>query len=162
MVSLLLQAGFPGVPSPRPTFGEAQNPFAHMELNPMKPRVLLADDSERVVRAVSRILADEFNVAGHVYDGDEAIKSVIRLKPDVVVMDIVMPRLDGIRATRRLSQMNLPTKTVILSGLEDQNFVEAALAAGASGFVFKSCMFHDLSRAIHEALAGRVFVSTRP
>jgi len=133
-----------------------------MELNPTKPRVLLVDDSERVLRAVSRLLETEFNVVGYAYDGAEAIKSAIRLKPDAVVMDIVMPRLDGIQATRRLSQMNSPTKTVVLSGLEDQDFVEASLGAGASGFVFKSCMVRDLSLAIHEALAGRVFVSTRP
>jgi DNA-binding NarL/FixJ family response regulator len=132
-----------------------------MELNPIKPRVLLVDDSERVVRAVSRILADEFDVIGYAHDGAEAIKSVIRLKPDVVVMDIVMPKLDGIQATRRLSQMNLPSKTVVLSGLEDQDFIEAAMAAGASGFVFKSCMVRDLSLAIHEALTGKVFVSNR-
>jgi DNA-binding NarL/FixJ family response regulator len=133
-----------------------------MELNPTKPRILLVDDSERILRAVSRVLADEFNVVGYAYEGAEAIKSAIRLKPDVVVMDIVMPRVDGIQATRRLSKMNSPAKTVVLSGLEDQDFVEASLAAGASGFVFKSCMVRDLSLAIREALAGRVFVSTRP
>jgi DNA-binding NarL/FixJ family response regulator len=132
-----------------------------MDLSSNKPRVLLADDSERIIQAVSNLLAEEFEVVGCVRDGAEAIKAVIRLRPDVIVMDIVMPKQDGIQAARYLNQMNSPTKIVFLSGLEDQEYVEASLAAGASGFVFKCRAAHDLSLAIHEALAGRVFVSTR-
>ena len=101
-------------------------------------------------------------MVGCARDGAEAIKAAIRLKPDVIVMDIVMPKQDGIQAARRLSQMNSPTKIVFLSGLEDQEYVEASLAAGGSGFVFKCCAARDLSVALHDALAGRVFVSTRP
>jgi DNA-binding NarL/FixJ family response regulator len=132
-----------------------------MDLSSNKPRILLADDSERIVQAVSKLLAEEFEVVGCAHDGAEAIKAVIQLKPDVIVMDIVMPNQDGIRAARRLNQMNSPTKIVLLTGLEDQEYVEASLAAGATGFVFKCCAARDLSLAIHEVLAGRVFVSTR-
>ena len=133
-----------------------------MDISSTKPRVLLADDSERIVQTVSMLLAEEFEVVGHVSDGAEAIKAAIRLKPDVIVMDIVMPKQDGIQAARRLNQMNSPTKIVFLSGLDDQEYVEASLATGASGFVFKCCAARDLTLALHEALAGRVFVSTRP
>jgi DNA-binding NarL/FixJ family response regulator len=132
-----------------------------MVFSPTRPRVLLADDSERITQAVSTLLAKDFEVVGVARDGAEAIEAVSRLKPDVVVMDIVMPKQDGIQATRRLNQMNSPSKIVFLSGLEDQEYVEASLASGASGFVFKCRAALDLSRAIHEALAGRVFVSTR-
>jgi DNA-binding NarL/FixJ family response regulator len=132
-----------------------------MNLSSTKPRVLLADDSERIVQIVSTLLAEEFEVVGYARDGVEAIKAAIRLKPDVLVMDIVMPKQDGIQAARRLNQMNSTTKIVFLTGLEDQEYVEASLAAGASGFVFKCRAACDLSLAVHEALAGRVFVSTR-
>ena len=132
-----------------------------MELSSTKPRILLADDSQRVIQAISLLLAEEFEVVGYAHDGAEAIKAAIRLKPDVIVMDIVMPNQDGIQAARRLNQMNCPVKIVFLTGLEDQDYVEASLAAGASGFVFKCRAALDLSRAVREVLAGRVFVSTR-
>jgi two-component system response regulator DegU len=133
----------------------------NMDLSSTKPRILLADDSQRVIEAISMLLSEEFEVVGSVHDGTEAIKAAIRLKPDVLVMDIVMPKQDGIQAARRLHQMNCPTKIVLLTGMEDQDYVEASLAAGASGFVFKCRAALDLSRAVHEVLAGRVFVSTR-
>jgi DNA-binding NarL/FixJ family response regulator len=126
-----------------------------------RPRVLLADDSEPIIWAISRLLADKFDVVGHARDGAKAIKAAIQLKPDVIVMDIMMPKLDGIQATRRLKRMNSPTKIVVLSGLVDQDFVEAALAAGANGFVFKSRAAQDLPLAIQAAFAGRTFASTK-
>ena len=132
-----------------------------MDFGSTRPSVLIADDSDRILQAVSNLLAEEFDVIGCVGDGAEAIKAVIRMKPDVVVMDIVMPRQDGIQAARRIKQMNSPTKIVFLSGLEDQEYVDASLAAGGSGFVFKSRAGCDLSLAIYEALACRVFVSTQ-
>lgn len=133
-----------------------------MNFSSSKPRILLADDCERIVQTVSVLLAGEFEVVGCARDGAEAIKATIKLKPDVIVMDIVMPKQDGIQAARRLRQMNSPAKIVFLSGMEDQEYVEAALAAGGSGFVFKCRAACDLSVALHDALAGRVFVSTRP
>lgn len=132
-----------------------------MHSSSTRPRILLADDSKRAIQAISILLAEEFEVVGCAHDGTEAVKAAIRLKPDAIVMDIVMPKQDGIQATRRLTQMNSPTKIVILTGLEDQDFVEASLAAGASAFVFKCRAALDLSRAVHEVLAGRTFVSTR-
>jgi DNA-binding NarL/FixJ family response regulator len=132
-----------------------------MYLSSTRPRIVLADDSKRVTQAISILLAEEFEVVGCAHDGTEAVKAVIRLKPDVIVMDIVMPKQDGIQAARRLNQMNSPTKIVVLTGLEGQDYVDASLAAGASGFVFKCRAALDLRRAVHEVLAGRVFVSTR-
>jgi CheY-like chemotaxis protein len=133
-----------------------------MDRSSTKLRVLLADDSDQTIQSVSEILATEFEVVGRAVDGADAITAVIRLKPDLIVMDIVMPNKDGIQAARRLSQMNSPTKIVFLTGLEDQDYVDACLAAGASGYVFKCRAAFDLPRALHEAVAGRVFVSPRP
>jgi CheY-like chemotaxis protein len=127
-----------------------------------RPRVLLADDSERMIQAVSKLLAEEFDVVGSVGDGEEAIRAACRLVPDVMVLDIRMPRLNGIRAAQILKEMNLSIKIVFLSGLEEREFVEAALAANGSAFVFKTCAVRDLRPAIREALAGRVFVSVPP
>ena len=132
-----------------------------MHLWSNKPRVLVADPSEQVIQAVAKILAKEFEVVGFARDGDETLRSVIRLKPDVAVINIIMPVRDGIRIAQRLKEMNSPTKTVFLSGLEDHEYVEASLAAGAHGFVFKKRVVRDLSRGIHEVLAGRIFVSPR-
>ena len=121
----------------------------------------MADRSEQIIQVVAKILAKDFEIVGFTRDGAETLKAVIRLKPDVAVMDILMPAPDGIQVARRLKEMNSPTKIVFLSGLEDQEYVEASLAAGAHGFVFKNLVVQDLSLAIHDALVGRIFVSTR-
>ena len=126
-----------------------------------KPRILVADRSEQIIQAVAKILAKEFEVVGFARDGEETLRAVIHLKPDIAVMDIIMPMMDGIRVARRLKEINSPTKTVFLSGLEDQEYVEACLAAGAHGFVFKKRVVRDLSLGIREVLAGRIFVSSR-
>lgn len=125
-----------------------------------KPRVLLADVSERAMQVISRLLMDEFEVVGCVQDGEEAVKAVIRLKPDVIVMEIVMPKADGIQASRRLKKMNLSTKVVFLSALNSPDYIDASLGANGSAFVFKSRAARDLALAIREVLAGRTFVST--
>jgi DNA-binding NarL/FixJ family response regulator len=132
-----------------------------MHLWSNKPRILVAGRSEQSIQSVAKILAKEFEVVGFARDGEEALRTVIHLKPDVVVMDTIMPVLDGIRVTRRLQEMNSPTKTVFLSGFEDHEYVEAALAAGVHGFVFKKRVVRDVCRGIHEVLAGRIFVSPR-
>ena len=124
------------------------------------PRVLLADDSDRIVQAVSKLLAEEFEIVGSVADGQEAIKTVLRLIPDVMVLDIGMPGLNGIRVAEILKEMESPTRIVFLSGFQDPEFIEASLAAKGSAFVFKTSVFSDLRVAIREALAGRIFVST--
>jgi DNA-binding NarL/FixJ family response regulator len=132
-----------------------------MNLSSTKPRILLADDSEQIIQLVSVLLAKEFEIVGHARDGAEAVKAVIRLNPDVVVMDIVMPNKDGIQAARHLNQLKSPAKIIFLTGLEDHDFVQAALTAGAVGYVFKTRAAQDLPLAIHEAMAGRVFLSKR-
>jgi DNA-binding NarL/FixJ family response regulator len=124
-----------------------------------KLRVLLADDSEQILRTVFRLLDVEFDVVGSVLNGEQAIEATLRLQPDVLVLDILMPVMDGLEAARCLKKIGAPTKIVFLTALEDSALMEAAMGAGGSGFVFKSQLVTDLPLAIHAAVAGRTFLS---
>jgi DNA-binding NarL/FixJ family response regulator len=87
------------------------------------------------------------------------VAEVRRLDPDVLVIDVSMPILDGLQAASQLRSANCRTKIVFLTVHEDQDFVAAALSAGASGYVTKSHLSSDLATAIREALQGHTFVS---
>jgi DNA-binding NarL/FixJ family response regulator len=126
-----------------------------------RPRVVVADDNEAMVRVISRIVGLQFNVVAVAHDGQSSIDAVLKLRPDVLVLDVFMPVLDGIQVVRRLKTLKSDCRIVILTGLEHQECVDAAMTAGASGFVFKTRMASELLRAIHEVLAGRIFVSTQ-
>lgn len=124
-----------------------------------KIRVLLADDHETILTQLRITLVEVFDVVGSVKNGLDAISAVQHLDPDVLVMDISMPVLDGIEVASRLHSAHRRTKVVFLTVHQDEDYVDAALAAGASGFVTKIDVETDLVVAIHEALAGRIFVS---
>jgi DNA-binding NarL/FixJ family response regulator len=124
-----------------------------------KVRVLLADDHETLLARVRSILCKEFEVVGTVDNGRDAVAEVLRLDPDVLVMDISMPILDGLQAAAQLRRKARRTKVVFLSVHEDQDYVDAALAAGASGYVTKSHVASDLALAIREALNGHTYIS---
>jgi DNA-binding NarL/FixJ family response regulator len=124
-----------------------------------KIRVLLADDHKEILVRVRSILCEDFVVVGAVNNGRDAVMEVQRLDPDVLVIDISMPILDGLQAVSRLHCGTCRTKFVFLTVHEDQDYVDAALAAGASGYVTKSQITSDLVPAIREALNGRTFVS---
>jgi DNA-binding NarL/FixJ family response regulator len=124
-----------------------------------KIRVLLADDHEMMVVRVRAILCKDFDVVGAVDNGRDAVAEVRRLDPDVLVIDISMPILDGLQATSQLLGRACRTKVVFLTVHEDQDYVDAALAAGASGYVTKSHVAPDLVPAIQEALNGRTYIS---
>jgi DNA-binding NarL/FixJ family response regulator len=108
---------------------------------------------------VADVLRKDFEIVASAHNGNEAIEKVVRLNPDVLVLDIEMPGLNGIQTAQRLNESGTVTKIVFLTGYEDPEFVASALAANASGFVFKPRLLHDLPRAIREALAGRFFLS---
>jgi DNA-binding NarL/FixJ family response regulator len=121
-------------------------------------RVLLADDSETILARVRTVLGEGFDIVGAVNNGRDAMAEVRRLDPDVLLMDVCMPILDGLQAASRLGS-NLRTKIVFLSVHEDQDFVDAAFAVGACGYVAKSDVTTDLVPAILAVLQGRTFVS---
>lgn len=116
-------------------------------------RVALADD-QALVRAGFRMIVEsqpDMQVAGEAADGQEAIDLIRRERPDVVLMDIRMPRLDGLAATRQVASMS---RVVILTTYELDEYVFDALAAGASGFLLKAAPPEDLIRAIREVASG--------
>jgi DNA-binding NarL/FixJ family response regulator len=124
-----------------------------------KIRVLLADDHEVVLARVRGVLGEDFDILAAVNNGQDAIREVQRLDPDVLVIDISMPILDGLEAVSRLRATNPRTKVVFLTVHEDQDFVAAAFSAGAFGYVTKSDVTTDLIPVIREALQRRRYVS---
>lgn len=124
-----------------------------------KIRVVLADDHKALLARVRRTLCEEFEVVATVEDGNQAVDAVVLLNPDVLVIDISMPILDGLQAAKRLQQTNCRAKVVFLTIHEDRDFVAAALSVGASGYVTKNRLSTDLVPAIRAALQGSTFVS---
>ena len=121
-------------------------------------RVLLADDHDGILARLRTALNEEFEVVGAVRNGRDAVEEVQRLDPDVLVIDISMPILDGLQAASRL-RSNHRTKIVFLTLHEDCDFIAAAFSAGASGYVTKSDLITDLIPAICAALEGRTYIS---
>jgi DNA-binding NarL/FixJ family response regulator len=125
-----------------------------------KPRVVVADDSSRILAAVKKLLSSQFDIVDCVLNGEQAVEAVMRLQPDLVVLDVVMPQLDGIQAARRLKEFVATSKIVFLTGIEDPDYIKTASDLG-HGFVFKSCMRKDLALAITAALEGGAFYSSK-
>lgn len=121
--------------------------------------MLLADDHDTILARVRVILGDGFDIVGAVSNGRDAVREVQRLDPDVLVIDISMPVIDGLQAVAQLRRTNPRTKFIFLTVHEDPDFVAAAFSAGASAYVTKSHVSTDLIPAIHEALEGRRYVS---
>ena len=120
-------------------------------------RVLIADDHEVVREGLRMILSEEretIAVVGEARDGEEAIRLVERLQPDVVLMDLMMPRLDGIAATARLRSSGSTARVLILTTHADDDRIVDAIRAGAIGYLLKDAMRDQLVRAIHAAARG--------
>jgi len=125
-----------------------------------RARILLADDHEEMRDRVKRHLEKEFEVLDAVETGLALLDSVEKLKPDVCLLDISMPVLNGIETADRLKRSGSTARIVFLTIHEDLDFVRAALNTGALGYVIKRRMVSDLRLAIKEALAGRIFISS--
>ena len=124
-----------------------------------RARVLLADDHEEFLAVEARLLEPEFEVVTTARDGRAALEEAARLGPDVLILDISMPVLDGLETARQLRAAGSRAKIVFLTVHGDPDYVRAGLAAGASGYVVKSRLASDLVPALRAALAGRSFVS---
>jgi DNA-binding NarL/FixJ family response regulator len=126
-----------------------------------KSRIIVADDHS-VVRSGLRLLlqsSPDFTVVAEAENGEEAVALVDRHKPDVVIMDISMPKLNGIEATGLMKQSNPDLKIIILTVHEDEEYVYQMLRAGASGYVLKSAGKKEIFAAIRSALSGDRFFS---
>jgi DNA-binding NarL/FixJ family response regulator len=125
----------------------------------VRARILLADDFKGMLDRAVRLLEPEFEVVGAVGDGCALLEAASQMKPDVCVIDISMPVLSGIQAAAQLIESGSTAKIIFLTVHEDPDFVQAALEAGASGYVLKTRMASDLCNAINGVMAGRLFIS---
>ena len=127
----------------------------------MKIRILVADDHAVVRMGLAALLNlhKDFEVVGQAKNGEIAVKEAANLSPDVVVMDLMMPKIDGIEATRRILQNCRRTKVLILTSHAISDSIAKALAAGASGAVLKSAENKELVSAIRAIASGGSFVS---
>jgi CheY-like chemotaxis protein len=123
-----------------------------------KPRVLVADDNALILSNVSSLLAGNFDLVAAVTDGRQALDASRRLDPDVVVLDVTMPGLDGFQTARELTRSGSRAKIVMLTMHLSNEHVAAAVDAGANGYVTKMRMMSDLERAIDHVVAGRLFM----
>ncbi|MCD9197488.1 response regulator [Aeromicrobium wangtongii] len=119
-------------------------------------RVLVADDQALVRTGFRMILAveDDLEVVGEAADGAAAVEQAVALTPDVVLMDVQMPRMDGIEATRRIVERVPGCRVLILTTFDDDEYLFAALQAGAGGFMLKNCPPEDLVSAIRVVAQG--------
>ncbi|MFD9736548.1 response regulator [Umezawaea sp. NPDC059074] len=124
-------------------------------------RVLIADDEELMRAGLRTMLEadDEITVVAEARNGDEAVAGVLRCRPDVVLMDIRMPQSDGLTATRAIGGMADPPKVVVLTTFDLDEYVHAALRAGAVGFLLKDTPPRDLIKAVHVVADGQAMLS---
>jgi DNA-binding NarL/FixJ family response regulator len=123
---------------------------------PHKITVLLVDDHALVRRGFRRILEDEpdITVAGEASDGEEAVRLAEKLRPQVIIMDCALPRMNGLDATRKILEHFPGTRVLMLSMHPEETWVRQALAAGARGYILKNAVDLELGAAIRRVMAG--------
>ena len=124
-----------------------------------RPRILLADDHTILLDAFKALLESEFEVVGAVTDGRALLAECARLNPDVVVLDIAMPLLNGLDAGRQIKSERRSVKLIYLTMNPEPRLAAEALRLGASGYVLKSSAANELKQAIREALRGRSYIT---
>jgi DNA-binding NarL/FixJ family response regulator len=124
-----------------------------------KPRLLLADDHTILLEGLKALLAPEFDVVATASDGRTVLEAAERHQPDLILLDISMPGLNGIEAARRLNQSNPGAKLIMLTMHADFSFVKAAFEAGVSGYVLKQSAATELVTALHDVGSGRRYIS---
>jgi DNA-binding NarL/FixJ family response regulator len=125
-----------------------------------RPRVLVADDHRAMLDTLVRLLSGDFEIVAAVTDGLSAVTEAAQLEPELLILDIAMPGLNGIAAAARLKERGSTAKVVFVTNLRDREFVQESLALGDVGFVVKDRLVADLLPAIRSVLAGQSFVSS--
>ena len=126
----------------------------------MALRIIIADDHRLIRQGLKSLLESQgFEVVGEAEDGRSAVKLVKKLDPDAVIIDISMPELNGIEATRQIHRETCQVKVIVLSMRSDRQAVLAAFAAGTSGYLLKESAFEEMVIAIKVALEGRTYLS---
>jgi DNA-binding NarL/FixJ family response regulator len=123
-------------------------------------RVLLADDHTLMLGGIKKILASKVDLVGSVGDGRSLVKAVEELKPDIVLLDISMPLLNGIDAARQITKSHPKTKLIFLTMHSDRDYVVEALRAGACGYLLKWSAEEELEAAIATVLKGGVYLTS--
>lgn len=124
-----------------------------------RPRIVIADDHRIILEGLKKLLEADFEVVGAAEDGVELLKAATRLRPDVIVVDISMPNMNGLEAVRQIHEKRKEIKIVFLTMHADTTYAANALAAGASGYVLKNSAPDELVLAINEALQGKTYVT---
>jgi DNA-binding NarL/FixJ family response regulator len=125
----------------------------------IRPRLLLADDHTLVLEGFRRLLEPEFDVVGTVEDGQALLAAAETLQPDLVLVDVSMPGLNGIEVVRRLKKTAPRIKTIVVTMHTDPAYVTEAFRAGASGYLLKRSATDELVKAIHDVLQGRSYLT---
>jgi len=128
-----------------------------------KLRILVADDHELVRRGIRGLLRapSDWKVVGEAANGREAIEKANKLKPDIAIVDLTMPDLDGLQATRKIREESPATKVVVLTMHESDQMVRRVLDAGALGYVLKSDLATHLVRAVKDVSTGKLFLTPK-
>jgi len=122
-------------------------------------RVLIADDHQAMLDTLVHLLSRDFDVIATANDGLAAVTQAEQLEPDLLVLDIAMPGLNGIAAAARLKEQGSQAKVVFVTNMRDREFLQESLTLGDVGFVVKDRLVADLLPAIRRVLAGQTFVS---
>lgn len=125
-------------------------------------RVLIVEDHHLVRQGIRALLekAEDIEVIGEARDGQEAVDQAEKLIPDVIVMDLSMPRLNGSQATERIRALRLPSQVVMLSMYSDETLVRQALRCGAKGYLLKHSVTEELLLAVRAAFRGEIYLSS--
>jgi DNA-binding NarL/FixJ family response regulator len=131
----------------------------------MAARILLVDDHEIVREGIRTLIArsrPEWEICGEARDGEEALEAVRTLKPDVVILDVTMPKLSGLEAAPRIAKLGLGCRVLIFTMHDSERLTSEVRQAEAQGLVLKSQAARDLIRAVDRLLAGGTFFAPRP
>jgi DNA-binding NarL/FixJ family response regulator len=126
-----------------------------------RPRVLLAEDYEALLVALRRLLAPLCDVVGSVADGLAVVEAALRLRPDVIVLDLNLPTINGLEACHRIKEALPLTKVILITAADDDALRRRAFELGASAFVLKHRVVDDLGPAIQKAFQGDTNISAR-
>jgi DNA-binding NarL/FixJ family response regulator len=124
-----------------------------------RPTILIADDHKMFAQGLAGLLEDEFDLVGSVENGQALIDAAVRLKPDLIIVDISMPVLNGLDAVRRLYQGNISAKVVFLTMHADTRLLREAFQCGGVGYVLKQSAGEELLFALRQVMSGQNYIS---
>lgn len=127
---------------------------------PKLPRVLIADDHTLIAELCKKLLEPEFEIVATVSDGRALVKTALALKPDVIIVDIAMPLLNGLDASQQVRALLPHAKLIFLTMNNDIELAAEAFRRGASGYLLKTCAASEMAKAVREVLRGMTYMSS--